>query len=252
MSAIRSDFSGEKVIVAGAAAGIGKAAASLIHERGGTIIALDLSGGGLRTLQGELGLRDDQVHTLDVSVEAAVRETFAKIETTHGQIHALVNSVGITGPTNIMAENIPWTDIEKTLRINLYSAIWMTQAVLPQMKNNKYGRIVHMASIAGKEGNPGMTSYNVSKAGMIGFVKGVAKEVAPMGITINAVAPAVINTEINANTSPETLKYMISRIPMGRLGEVDEIAEMLAFIASRACSFTTGFTFDASGGRATY
>ena len=246
------DFSSQTIVIAGAAAGIGKAAAKLIHARGGTVIALDLSEVGLRVLQGELGLDDSQVHVIDVSVEESVRATFTTIEASHGQIHALINSVGVTGPTNIMVENIPWSDIEKTLTINLYSTIWMTQAVLPQMKLNKYGRIVHMASIAGKEGNPGMTAYNVSKAGVIGFVKGVAKEVAPLGITINAVAPAVINTEINANTNPETLKYMISRIPMGRLGEVDEIAEMLAFIASSACSFTTGFTFDASGGRATY
>jgi 3-oxoacyl-[acyl-carrier protein] reductase len=97
-----------------------------------------------------------------------------------------------------------------------------------------------------------MAPYNVSKSGMIGFVKGVGKEVAPDGIVINALAPAVIRTELNANTSDETLKYMLSRIPMGRQGEVDEVAEMLAFMASRACSFTTGFTFDASGGRATY
>jgi len=252
MNRITGGFSGEKVIVAGAAAGIGRAAAKLIHERGGTVIAMDISGTGLSTLQAELGLSDNQIQILDVSIEEGVRSAVAKAEAAHGQIHGLINSVGVTGPTNIMAENIPWTEIEKTLRINLYGAIWMTQAVLPLMKTHRYGRIVHMASIAGKEGNPGMTAYNVSKAGMIGFVKGVGKEVASLGITVNAVAPAVINTEINANTNPETLKYMISRIPMGRLGEVDEIAQLLAFIASRECSFTTGFTFDASGGRATY
>jgi 3-oxoacyl-[acyl-carrier protein] reductase len=117
------------------------------------------------------------------------------------------------------------------------------------MKKAKYGRIAHVASIAGKEGNPGMTPYNVSKSGMIGFVKGVAKEI---GITINSLAPAVIRTPMNADTSDETLKYMISRIPMGRVGEAEEVAEILAFMGSSACSFTTGFTFDASGGRATY
>ena len=120
------------------------------------------------------------------------------------------------------------------------------------MKAAKYGRIAHVASIAGKEGNPGMSPYNVSKSGMIGFIKGVAKEIAPDGITINALAPAVISTPMNADTSDETLKYMISRIPMGRVGQADEVAEILAFMGSRACSFTTGFTFDSSGGRATY
>ena len=120
------------------------------------------------------------------------------------------------------------------------------------MKSNKYGRIVHIASIAGKEGNPGMSPYNTSKAGLIGYVKGVAKEIATSGITINAIAPAVIRTPINETVSDEIQKYMVSRIPVGRLGEPNEVAELIAFAASKACSFTTGFTFDISGGRATY
>jgi len=120
------------------------------------------------------------------------------------------------------------------------------------MKAKKYGRISHVASIAGKEGNPGMHAYNASKSGMIGFIKGVAKEIAPEGITINALAPAVIRTPMNSDVTPETLTYMLGRIPMGRVGEPEEAAEMLAFMSSKACSFTTGFTFDASGGRATY
>ncbi len=120
------------------------------------------------------------------------------------------------------------------------------------MKKQKYGRIVQVSSIAGKEGNPKMAPYNTAKAGLIGFVKGVAKEVAVDGITINALAPAVIATPINANTAKETLAYMISKIPAGRLGEPSEVAEIIAFMGSKACSFTTGFTFDISGGRATY
>ena len=116
----------------------------------------------------------------------------------------------------------------------------------------KYGRIVQVASIAGKEGNPKMAPYNTAKSGLIGFVKGVAKEVATDGITINSLAPAVIATPINVNTAKETLDYMISKIPAGRLGEPNEVAEMIAFMGSKACSFTTGFTFDISGGRATY
>jgi 3-oxoacyl-[acyl-carrier protein] reductase len=120
------------------------------------------------------------------------------------------------------------------------------------MKSQKYGRIAQVASIAGKEGNPKMSPYNTSKSGLIGFVKGVAKEVAALGITVNALAPAVIKTPINENTSQELFDYMIAKIPAGRLGEADEVAEILAFMASKACSFTTGFTFDISGGRATY
>mgnify|MGYP006185793209 FL=1 len=120
------------------------------------------------------------------------------------------------------------------------------------MKKQKYGRIVQVSSIAGKEGNPKMAPYNTAKAGLIGFVKGVAKEAAVDGITINALAPAVIATPINANTAQETLAYMIAKIPAGRLGEPSEVAEIIAFMGSKACSFTTGFTFDISGGRATY
>jgi 3-oxoacyl-[acyl-carrier protein] reductase len=138
------------------------------------------------------------------------------------------------------------------MAVNLYGAIWLTQAVLPIMKSQKYGRIVQVASIAGKEGNPKMAPYNTSKSGLIGFVKGVAKEVATLGITVNALAPAVIKTPLNENTSEEMLKYMVVKIPAGRLGEVGEVAEIISFMASKACSFTTGFTFDISGGRATY
>ena len=246
------DYSEQTVIIAGAAQGIGKATARLLHERGARIIAMDISLPGLSSLQKELGLDEIQVHQINLAEQVAVSTLMSKIHDEFGQIHALINSVGIVGPSGVNVENVSWSDFEKTLAINLFGAIWLTQSVIPSMKENNYGRIVHLASIAGKEGNPGMSPYNVSKSGMIGFVKGIAKEVAPFGITVNALAPAVINTHMNANTSEETLKYMISRIPMGRLGEVGEIAQMLAFMASKACSFTTGFTFDASGGRATY
>lgn len=246
------DFSGQTVVVSGAAQGIGKATTQLLHRFGAQVVALDISGEGLQTLASELSVDGDQIHSVNFADQNDIAVTISKIQNDFGQIHALVNSVGIVGPTGLEVEKILWKDFANTLAINLFGAIWVTQAVIPSMKDFKYGRIVHLASIAGKEGNPMMSPYNVSKSGMIGFVKGVAKEIAPFGITINALAPAVINTHLNANTSEETLKYMISRIPMGRLGEVEEVAQMLAFMASSACSFTTGFTFDASGGRATY
>ena len=187
-----------------------------------------------------------------ITATAITTKTIAAIATKHGVIHALVNSAGITGPTGIITENISTEDFRKILEINLFGSIWLTQAVLPLMKEQKYGRILHLASIAGKEGNPGMSPYNVSKAGLIGYVKGVAKEVAPYGVTINAIAPAVIRTPLNANTTEDTMKYMIARIPMGRVGEASEVAELIAFAVSKGASFTTGFTFDISGGRATY
>ncbi|MFA5918661.1 MAG: SDR family NAD(P)-dependent oxidoreductase [Candidatus Nanopelagicaceae bacterium] len=248
----KTDFSGQVVLVVGAASGIGMAAAVLLKSRGARVIALDFNLQALKKVQVDLSLQDDQIVELDISNQEKVQSAIAKIFAAEKRIDALVNSAGMTGPTNVKVEDISWADYEQTIKVNLFGAIWLTQQVIPIMKAQKYGRIVHVTSIAGKEGNPGMAPYNTSKAGMIGFVKGVGKEVAPDGITVNAIAPAVIRTPMNSATSEETLKYMLARIPMGRVGEAEEVAELIGFIASKACSFTTGFTFDASGGRATY
>jgi 3-oxoacyl-[acyl-carrier protein] reductase len=245
-------FTDQVVVVIGASNGIGRAAASLISHRGAKIIIADMNPDGLKELASELNLATNQVHVLDISNQIAVTNVIASIIKNHGKIDALVNSAGIVGQSNVKVEDLDWALYEKTLQVNLYGAIWLTQQLIPHMKKQAYGRIVHLASIAGKEGNPGMAPYNTSKAGLIGFVKGVAKELAPAGIIINALAPAVISTPMNSNTSEETLKYMISRIPLGRTGQASEVAEIIAFMASPACSFTTGFTFDISGGRATY
>ncbi len=247
-----TSFEGQSVFITGAAQGIGAATARLVASRGGKVFAMDISLEKLVELQVELKLPDDQIAQIDLGDENSVKETISRTILKSGRIDALINSAGVVGPNNTKVEEIDWKDFENTVRVNLFGSIWLTQAVIPYMKQAKYGRIAHVSSIAGKEGNPGMSPYNVSKSGLIGFVKGVAKEIAPDGITINCLAPAVIRTALNANTSEETLKYMISRIPMGREGESEEVAEMLAFMASKACSFTTGFTFDASGGRATY
>ncbi len=240
----RNTFDNQVIVITGAASGLGKAAAKLIQSRGATVISLDLNKEGLAGAT--------ESYQLDVSDQTAVFKVIADIQSKHKRIDALINCAGYPGPTTEFVEDIKWPDYEKVMAVNLYGAIWLTQAVLPTMKSQKYGRIVQVASIAGKEGNPKMAPYNTSKSGLIGFVKGVAKEVATMGITVNALAPAVIKTPINENTSEEMLKYMVAKIPAGRLGEVDEVAEIISFMASKACSFTTGFTFDISGGRATY
>ena len=246
------DFSGQVVLLVGAASGIGRSAAELILSRGATIVIADLDQAGLSSLQSDLGINANQVKAVDMSDQKSIQALVANVISEHGQIDAVVNTAGIVGPTNTKLEDVDWAIFEKTVTINLFGTIWLTQAVIPHMKSRKYGRIAYVASIAGKEGNPGMHPYNTSKSGMIGFIKGIGKEVATEGITINAFAPAVIRTPMNAGTSDETLKYMLGRIPMGRVGEPEEAAEMLAFMVSKACSFTTGFTFDASGGRATY
>ena len=250
----QSSFAGQIVIVTGAASGIGRASAELIAKRGANVICLDLNQVGLQEVVSKIKSNSGKAtaKVLDISNQEQVFKIIAEIKKENGQIDALINCAGLAGPTTDFVEDIKWPDYEKVLAINLFGAIWLTQAVLPTMKAQKYGRIVQVTSIAGKEGNPKMAPYNTSKSGLIGFVKGVAKENAQNGITVNALAPAVIATPINENTSEEMLKYMISRIPMGRLGEPNEVAEIIAFMASKACSFTTGFTFDISGGRATY
>ncbi|MEY2815015.1 MAG: hypothetical protein RIS05_763, partial [Actinomycetota bacterium] len=202
------DFTDQVVLVVGAASGIGKATAQLIAARGATVVIADLDTDGLTSLQSELGVNDNQVKKVDLSNQASIQSMVSSVIADHGHIDALVNTAGIVGPTNTKVEDMDWAIFEKTVSINLFGAIWVTQAVLPHMKARKYGRIAHVASIAGKEGNPGMHAYNTSKAGLIGFVKGVGKEVAGDGITINAFAPAVIRTPFNAGTSDETLKYM--------------------------------------------
>ena len=248
------NFDGQVVVVAGGGAGIGAAASILIAARGGTVVVADVVRANAESISAQINSAGGRsvARELNVADQGGVVQFLNSVSQEFGRLDAIVNSAGIVGPTNTPLEKITAADIEKVLSINLLGAIWLTQAALPIMKSAKYGRIVHVASIAGKEGNPGMTPYVLSKSAMIGFVKAVAKEVATEGITINSIAPAVIKTPMNANTSEETLKYMISRIPMGRLGEADEVAEIIAFAASSACSFTTGFCFDISGGRATY
>ena len=247
-------YAGQVVIVTGAGSGIGRSAAQLIASRGAKVICIDLNQAGVDECVDQItkaGATAESV-VLDISNQKNVMEVITTLGNKHKRLDALVNCAGYPGPTGKFVEDITWNDYQKVIEVNLFGAIWLTQAVLPIMKKQKYGRIVQVASIAGKEGNPKMAPYNTAKAGLIGFVKGVAKEVAVDGITINSLAPAVIATPINANTAKETLDYMISKIPAGRLGEPSEVAEIIAFMGSKACSFTTGFTFDVSGGRATY
>lgn len=247
-------YSGQVVVVTGAASGIGRAAAELIATRGAKVICVDLNESGVDETVASIlkvgGKAEKAV--LDISDQKKILDLVASISNKDKRIDALINCAGYPGPTGKFVEDINWEDFQKVISVNLFGAIWLTQAVLPIMKKQKYGRIVQVASIAGKEGNPKMAPYNTAKSGLIGFVKGVAKEVATDGITINSLAPAVIATPINVNTAKETLDYMISKIPAGRLGEPSEVAEIIAFMGSKACSFTTGFTFDISGGRATY
>ncbi|RYF84566.1 MAG: SDR family oxidoreductase, partial [Chitinophagaceae bacterium] len=164
----------------------------------------------------------------------------------------LVNAAGIVGPTSTKIVDYPTTEFDKIYAVNLKGTFLMTKYMLEVMRKTGKGRILLIASIAGKEGNPGMVGYSSTKAGVIGLVKGVAKEFADDGITINGLAPAVIRTPMNENTSAEQLSYMTAKIPMQRLGTVEEVAAVCCYIVSDENSFSTGFIYDISGGRATY
>jgi len=169
-----------------------------------------------------------------------------------GRIDVLVTAAGITGKTNVPTQDVDPADFDRVLALNVRGMFLCIRAVLPAMLKANYGRIVNIASIAGKEGNAGMLAYSTSKSAVIGMTKVVGKELAETGITCNAIAPAVVRTAMVAALPDQQVKYMTDKIPMKRTGEIAEIAAIAAFAASRECSFTTGFTFDATGGRATY
>ena len=168
------------------------------------------------------------------------------------KIDILINTVGIVGPSSCPIENYDLKDFIQVINVNLTCAFIVSKAVIPIMKKLNYGRILHIASIAGKEGNPGMVGYTASKAALIGMVKGLGKELAETNITINGVAPGLITSEMNSETDPEMLTYMVNKIPMKRPGTVDEVAALALWIVSEEASFNTGSIFDISGGRATY
>ena len=230
-------------LVTGAASGIGRACAVRLADEGLRVAAADLQ----TDLLGKLADNVAGVHTLDVTDFRAVEATVAEI----GPIDVLVNCAGIVGPQMPIWE-VPLEGWEQTLAVNLTGTFNTIKATIGGMRERGWGRIVNIASIAGKEGNPNMVAYSASKAAVIGLTKSVGKEACTDGVLVNAVAPAVISTPMNADTEPEVLEYMISKIPMGRLGLVDEVADLVSWLASDACSFSTGAVYDISGGRATY
>ena len=248
-----TSLQGQVAVVAGAASGIGWATCQVLAEHGASVIMADIAEDQLRVRAAELEAQGAEISALplDVTDPDSVQALVLGARDL-GEVQILVNSVGVTGQLGRPAHEVSLAEFRRVIEINLVGAISLTQAFLPQMLTAGYGRILHVASIAGKEGNPNMTPYDTSKAGLIGFVKGAAKEYATSGVTINALAPAVISGPMVDSQPPEVRDYLISRIPMGRLGLPNEVAETIRFIVSPQCSFTTGFVFDASGGRSTY
>ncbi|MBZ0301810.1 MAG: SDR family oxidoreductase [Anaerolineae bacterium] len=247
-------FQNRVAVITGGASGIGEGIARRIGQEGGQVVLFDISADSLQRAAAAMQAQKIKVDTavVDVGDEESVITAFQTVVQRYGQLDIMVNCAGIAGPTSVPILDYPADDFDRVIRVNLRGAYLSTKYAVKHMLPRGYGRILHMASMGGKDGNPGMVGYASSKAGLMGLVKGIGKEYAEAGITVNGLAPAVIRTPMNEDTAPEMLEYMIAKIPMRRLGTVDEVASLACWIVSEEASFNTGFIFDLSGGRATY
>lgn len=243
-----TDITDHLIIVTGAASGIGRQVALHLASLGAIVAACDKNVTSLKEIASER-IFDFQI---DFTSEASINGCIEQIEGKLGFPKALVNCVGILGKNGQKVVDVDIADFDLVYSINLRGSLIVTKAVIGGMESRGYGRILHLASISGKEGNPLLVAYSSTKAGLIGLVKSVGKEYAGTGVTVNALAPALIQSPMTDSFSESQITYLKSKIPMGRLGNTDEVADLVAWIVSPACSFTTGFAFDLSGGRATY
>ncbi len=238
-------FAGQVAVITGGAAGIGAGIAARLAAEGARIALWDADAAALAAAPA------DHRQTLDVTDAAAVTEAAAATAAALGRIDILVASAGITGP-NAPVASYPVEAWRRVIEVNLTGVFLTNRAVVPVMQRNDYGRIVNIASVAGKEGNPNAAAYSASKAGVIGLTKSLGKELAGTGIRVNCVAPAAVKTALFDQMSAEHVAFMLSKIPLGRFGLIEEVAAMVCFLASAEASFSTGAAFDVSGGRATY
>jgi 3-oxoacyl-[acyl-carrier protein] reductase len=243
-------FEDAGAIVTGGASGIGLAVAQRIIAEGGKVMLWDVDAGKLEAARNELGERAHAAR-LDLTDPNAVERAAAEAETVLGRIDALVCSAGVAG-LNAMVVDYPVEEWRRVFDINVNGLFYCNRFVARSMRARGYGRIVNIASIAGKEGNPTASAYSASKAAVIGLTKSLGKELAKEGVIVNAITPATIETPMLEQVSDAHLAYMRSKIPMERFGTVDEVAALVCWLASPECSFTTGAVFDISGGRATY
>ena len=247
------DLSGQTAIVTGAGRGIGAGIASRLARAGARVAVADFDLPSAEKSAASICLGGYQAFAVqaDVSQSDSVADMVERVVGESGQIHILVNNAGIGGSAAPVWEQSD-EDWRKVIDVNLTGVFLCCRAVIPHMREHNYGRIINIASVAGKEGNPNMVAYSASKAGVIAIAKSLAKEVATENICVNAVTPAVIRTPILDQLTAETVEYMISKIPSGRTGEIEEVAAVVHFLASPDCSFVTGQTYDVSGGRSTY
>jgi 3-oxoacyl-[acyl-carrier protein] reductase len=246
------DLNGRVAVITGGARGIGFAAAERMLRSGATVALWDVDATRLAEVAAQLGLMGRvSTHTLDLTDEAAVNEATRAVVAEHGRLDILVNNAGITGGNGKLWELAPdvW---RRVIEVNLIAPYLTCRAIVPEMLKGGFGRIVNVASIAGKEGNPNASHYSASKAGLIGLTKSLGKELATSNILVNCITPAAAKTEIFDQMSQEHINFMLSRIPMNRFLQVEEAAALIVWLSSEDCAFSTGATFDISGGRATY
>ena len=244
------DLAGRHAVVTGGAAGIGFAVTQRLLASGATVTWWDRDVASMAAAQQQLG-QPVQMVSVDVGDYASVVDAVQQTLAWHSAIDVLVNSAGITGP-NVKLWDYPPEQWLQVMQVNLNGLFYCCREVAPLMRQRNYGRIVNIASVAGKEGNPNASAYSASKAAVIALTKSLGKELADTGIRVNCVTPAAVKTAILDQMSAEHVQFMLSKIPLGRFGEPDEVAAMVAWLCTEECSFSTGAVFDLSGGRATY
>ena len=245
------NFRGRHAVITGGAAGIGLAIAQRLVGGGATVSLWDRDPAVLEQARTAFGAASPHTVSMDVTDEAAVAAACDQTLRAAGAIDILVTSAGITGP-NMPLWDYPAAEWDNVIAVNLRGPFLCCRAVVPHMREKDYGRIVNIASIAGKEGNPNASAYSASKAGVIALTKSLGKELARTGIRVNCITPAAVRTGMFAQMTQQHIDYMLSKIPMNRFGTPDEIAGIVAWLSSEDCSFSTGAVFDVSGGRATY
>lgn len=244
------DFKGRHAVVTGGATGLGHAIAQRLIASGGSVTIWDRDEAGARKAAQQLGPKADAV-AVDVAQHASIQSAVAETVKRAGRIDALVNSAGITGP-NAKLWDYPVDAWRQVMDVNLTGLFMCCREVVPVMRKADWGRIVNIASVAGKDGNPNASAYSASKAAVIGLTKSLGKELADTGIRVNCVTPAAVKTAIFDQMTEQHIQFMLSKIPMGRFGTPEEVAALVAWLCTEDCSFSTGAVFDLSGGRSTY
>lgn len=247
------ELEGRVALVTGGASGIGLATCRVLVSRGADVVIVDLDEAACATAVSELESAGTRVwsESVDVGDEPAVDRALARVLDSAGHVDVLVNNAGITAAAAPLWET-PTGVFEVMWRVHLMGTFYFCRGLVPQMVSRGHGRIVNVASVAGKEGNTGSSAYSSAKAAVIGLTKSLGKELATTGVLVNAVTPGIVNTPLVAHATPEHIARLQAKIPMGRAGEPEEIAELIAWLSSPRCSFSTAAVFDASGGRTTY